>query len=131
MLPCSQVWPPCLAPVSENTASALRGALLLDTCIFSSSRHLLPGSAHWASYHPLDDHAGSLGVPWLVPWAGRFSLCAPWSPDDRTASRCLFRARGAVNSARPTRLALVLPPAAGARAARVRTLPVSSPARLS
>ena len=70
----------------------------------------------------LDDHAGSLGVPWLVPWAGRFSLCAPWSPDDRTASRCLFRARGAVNSARPTRLALVLPPAAGARAARVGAL---------
>ena len=123
--PCSRAHmsgAPCPAPVSESMAGALRRALLLDTCIFSSSRHLLPGYARWASYHPLDDHAGSLGVPWLVPWAGRFSLCAPWSPDDRTASRCLFRARGAVNSARPTRLALVLPPAAGARAARVGAL---------
>jgi hypothetical protein len=100
--PCSRAHrsgPPCPAPVSEKTAGALRRALFLDTCIFSSSRHLLPGYAHWASYHPLDGHAGSLGVPWLVPWAGRFNLCAPWSPDDRTASRCLFRARGAVNSA--------------------------------
>ena len=109
---------PRAQPLSESMAGALRRALLLDTCIFSSSRHLLPGYARWASYHPLDDHA----VPWLVPWAGRFNLCAPWSPDDRTASRCLFRARGAVNSARPTRFALVLPLAAGARAARVGAL---------
>ena len=51
--PCSRAHKsgaPCPAPVSEGTAGALRRALLLDTCLFSSSSHLLPGFSHWASF---------------------------------------------------------------------------------
>jgi hypothetical protein len=109
----------CSVPVSAPVTEVLRRSLGLDTCLFTSPRELPAGFEYWTSFNAPDLDTGSLGNPWLTPWTARRSLCAPWSTDDCTWSRCLSRAKAATLSARPTRLALVLPHAAHTRASNL------------
>ena len=99
----------CAPAITPDLASRLRRAFALDTNLFCSPAHIVPGFCSWGCFDSRAREVGSAGNPWKLPWAGRFSLAAPWLPDGATlAGRCIRRAAAAVRSPRPTRILLVL-----------------------